>query len=644
MKIFVKILLLFLILQIGTAFAVEEKTNIRVGISNSSFSTYEFNKASFISSGDVSAIDMSTGKKADISAYQAFDTELKDGVFNIKVNNDNVLEGAIGPVVISSADKIGIINLKRKGTPAYYSGMIELDKIKENKFNIVNVLSMQDYLKGVVPNEMPVSFGFEALKAQAVAARNYANRPNTVYKNYDVCDSTACQVYYGKNSQTSISDKAVDETEGIYAFYNNDLILALYSSTPSGITESYINTFGNGIENKPYMVSVKDNKHLKQLKDEDDILKYYKEKPASFDMNSPKYRWEVKFDRFELEDILSKTLYEQSKAGAVSPKFNKDQGFYGLEDIKIIKRGNSYKALEVEVKSVSGDYFIKKELPIRRVFKKNNKILSSANFSIEKEYKKPDKEELKEAEENNTADKNSIAAQNGVLAQNILSGAIFKSEDKNIKKDEKRGEDKGETLTQASSDSGKKRIYKTKFGRYLPSSFTFFGAGFGHGVGLSQYGAGYLSSYGVNYENILKHYYTGINLGTIKKTVAYNEADINYVQNFYFNKKTASKAALSISKSPMREELSELIKKQNDKNKCYLTIENYDRVSKVEFYINDYYFSPDVSGFNKRVLKTDITNFLSNGRNKIVFRPLTKNDKRKTVKFYLTFGDINEQQ
>ena len=77
-------------------------------------------------------------------------------------------------------------NLNRKGNPAYYRGMIELQAAhpgNKGKFNIINVLDTQTYLKGVVPNEMPVSFGLNALKAQAVAARNYANRPQNVYKN-----------------------------------------------------------------------------------------------------------------------------------------------------------------------------------------------------------------------------------------------------------------------------------------------------------------------------------------------------------------------------------------------------------------------------------------------------------------------------
>ena len=613
MRKFFWILLLVLVLFSPKAMAVVgEKTTVRVGISNNSFSTYEYMNASFVPNGNISIIDMTTGEKFDASPYSNIDARIANGVFYINLDGKNILKEAKGPIVLSGDGKIGIKNLKRKGTPAYYNGIIELKQIKENKFNIINVLSMQDYLKGVVPNEMPVSFGLNALKAQAIAARDYANRENAAYKNYDVCDSTACQVYYGANSETSISNKAVDETLGIYALYDNDIILTLYSSTASGITESYINTYGNGTVNKPYLVSVQDNKDLKELRSEKDLEEYFKEKVPSFDMNSPRYRWEKKFDRFELEEILAKTLLEQSKAGAVFPKYTGEKEFYGLEDIKVLKRGDSYKALEIEIKSLSGNYIVSKELPIRRLFKQNGSFLPSANFIVEKETDKKIEDEIKEE----------------IKKEEKEDNAIFKMK-----------ETKNEGVIE---EEDHKKVYRTKFGKLLPATFTIYGAGFGHGVGMSQYGAGYLSSYGVSFQNILKHYYKGIYLGTIPKNVSYNEINMNYVQEFYFKKKEdSSKNALNPSKSPLKNELKELLKE--DKNHCYLIIENPDKVSNLAFFINDFYFNPEVSGFNKKYIKTEITNFLTDGKNKIIFKPLDEKDKKKTVKFYLIFGaDENE--
>lgn len=601
-------LLLFLFIFALTGakcFAVEEKTVLRVGISNSSFSSYIHTKAGFISKGNMNIVDMESGNKKEVEPDNEIEIKIKDGLFYVNTAEKEDTEGVKGPVVITSSDTIGIKDIKRKGSPAYYRGMIEL-KAQGAGFNIINVLDMQSYLKGVVPNEMPVSFGFEALKAQSVAARNYANRPLNNYSNYDVCDSTACQVYYGANSETEISDRAVDETLGIYALYNNEIILTLYSSTPGGVTENYLDTFGNFIEDKPYLKSVSDTENLNKIKLED----YFKNPYPSFDMKSPRYRWEKTFTREELEEILSKTLVEQSKAGNVEPYFTGE--LTGLNDIKVLKRGESNKVLELEIKSKSGDFIVKKELPIRRIFKSNTGILASANFIVEKEFEKAKKEKIKEE----------------IKEEKAEEEAIFQSEE--IKK--------SPDIKLLPEIKERKRLTGK-----LPSKFTFYGAGFGHGVGMSQYGAGFLSSFGVNYENILKHYYTGINLGTIPKTVSYNNLGIDYIQEFYFSRKNNSKGKFeNPSKSPLKKEINALLEK-NKNQRCYLTIENPDKVSEVEFFINGYYFSPEIKNFRKKALKTEITNYLEEGKNKITFKPLNEKDRKKQVRFYITTGDKNEQ-
>ena len=124
-----------------------------------------------------------------------------------------------------------------------YHGAFEVVQHPDRKgFYLVNLVETQEYLKGVVPNEMPVRFGLEALKAQAVAARNYVLTPRTqAYKEFNVVDSVASQVYYGVNTEDDLATRAVMETDGIVALHNNEPILALYSSTAGGYTESYSN-------------------------------------------------------------------------------------------------------------------------------------------------------------------------------------------------------------------------------------------------------------------------------------------------------------------------------------------------------------------------------------------------------------------
>ena len=87
-----------------------------------------------------------------------------------------------------------------------------------NTFTVVNELPLEEYLLGVVPNELsPTTFGeIEALKAQAVAARTYIVRNLGQYKNegYDICASDSCQVCMGRGTENSIVHAGGDGNAG----------------------------------------------------------------------------------------------------------------------------------------------------------------------------------------------------------------------------------------------------------------------------------------------------------------------------------------------------------------------------------------------------------------------------------------------
>ena len=138
-----------------------------------------------------------------------------------------------------------------------YRGYIEVFGNARNTFTIVNELPLEDYLLGVVPNELsPSTYGeLEALKAQAVAARTYAikNMGQSKQEGYDICNTDACQVYMGAGTEDPMSTQAVRDTRGMIATYNGQPITALYSSTCGGRTESAENIFQ---EKLPYLVSV----------------------------------------------------------------------------------------------------------------------------------------------------------------------------------------------------------------------------------------------------------------------------------------------------------------------------------------------------------------------------------------------------
>lgn len=112
---------------------------------------------------------------------------------------------------------------------------------KGNVLHMISIVDMEDYLKQVVPSEMPRSFGVEALKVQAVAARTYAIsdflKGRYAALGFHVKDTTESQVY---NNQVENEDanRAIEETRGEILVYDGKPIDAKYSSTSSGFTEA----------------------------------------------------------------------------------------------------------------------------------------------------------------------------------------------------------------------------------------------------------------------------------------------------------------------------------------------------------------------------------------------------------------------
>lgn len=117
----------------------------------------------------------------------------------------------------------------------------------------VNHVPMESYLRSVVPAEMPASWSAHAVRAQAVAARTYAAwmKANTSYSGYDLCDTSACQVYKGVASEYSASDKAITATAGKIATYKGDPALTMFSSSNGGWSAS-------GGSGYPYLKAQKD--------------------------------------------------------------------------------------------------------------------------------------------------------------------------------------------------------------------------------------------------------------------------------------------------------------------------------------------------------------------------------------------------
>lgn len=125
-----------------------------------------------------------------------------------------------------------------------YRGALEIGT-RNGQLYLVNELPLEQYLYSVVGSEVPSSWGAEALKVQAVAARSYAIYQGSRFEVAHVVDTVASQAYYGKGSEKGSITSAVDATKGEVLMSGGKLVEVLYSSNAGGITADPAEVWGN---------------------------------------------------------------------------------------------------------------------------------------------------------------------------------------------------------------------------------------------------------------------------------------------------------------------------------------------------------------------------------------------------------------
>ena len=167
---------------------------------------------------------------------------------------------AVAPLVLRPAKK-GVLALDGHA----YRGRLEI--VPQGQFlRVVNFVSLESYLQGVVAGEMPYSWPAEALKAQAVAARSYALASLVKGKPFDLYSDVRSQVYRGVAGETPSTTKAVLSTAAEVVLYAGKVATTFYFSTSGGKTASAADVFGLSI---PYLVA----------------------RPDPWDKASPYHRW-----------------------------------------------------------------------------------------------------------------------------------------------------------------------------------------------------------------------------------------------------------------------------------------------------------------------------------------------------------------
>lgn len=321
------------------------------------------------------------------------------------------------------SDEQGLVlcNSSGQATGSAYEGSFRVFKT-ESGFVLVNEVPMETYVKYVIPSEMSIDFGHEALKAQAVCARTfaYSQMNNQSYAMYgaNLDDSTAFQVYH-KSNRYAETDAAVDETSGEVISCNGELITCYYYSTSPGVT----NDMSSWENINPDYLAIKGTEQLNSLdlSNNTDFTTFMRDAYETYDSASPFYRWKAVLN---IEDV------QESEHGA-------------LQSINVVERNAAGYVTNLELAYENATVNLKNENTIRNILGLY----------------------LQETILNNEAVKSNFT---------MIPSACF------------------EVVEQT---DGK---------------IVLRGGGFGHGIGMSQYGAKAMAEAGYGYKDIIGYYYSNV--------------------------------------------------------------------------------------------------------------------------------------
>lgn len=331
-----------------------------------------------------------------------------------------------------------------------YRGRIEIGRFGGSEtLTAVSVVSMEEYLYGVIACEMVPSWEMEALKAQAVCARSYAyaiDKRNVVFgadNGYALYDTTRSQVYKGYGSETEKTNQAVDATRGLMIYYRENVVKAYFYSTSGG--------------------------HTANCEDVWDVpLTYFRGVADNTELHQEKAPWIAVRTKAEIASALSGDGINVGTVSGLVPQIRSESG--RIYQLKVNGSSSSALLLKEDISSAFS--------------------LPSTKAKIIKYGDVPDRVAVQGNDE--TVEKqistSYIISGNGniALADASLEQYIVISDDNltNFPKS-------------APTDA---------------DTFYFAGMGYGHGVGLSQSGAQSLALQGYDYEYIIHHYYNKVDI------------------------------------------------------------------------------------------------------------------------------------
>ncbi len=376
------------------------------------------------------------------------------------------LPGADAAIRVLLLDKSGSIYHETQEPDKEYPGEIICYEEPEG-YVLVNEVNLEDYIKRVVPSEMPSVYSFEALKAQAVCARTYAvwQMQEYAYPEYKahVDDSTSYQVYNNISAQES-TDEAVNATRGQIMLYGDLPVKAYYFATSCGLTtdENIWEKGDPGVT--PYIAgrNVGESDQKKDMSEEEQFESFILAKRAGdLEISEPWYRWNCYVPLTQIEENVKTWASVRAQKSADGILLG-DGGSYVWTDLEdgigtvysaeILSRNTGGAAQELLIHGENGDLKIQYEYNIRL-------MLGIPGGEVHK---------------------NDGAT---VAGSSLLPSGYFVLEPV---------EDKDGLL-----------------------GYQVHGGGLGHGAGMSQNGARILAEQGEDYETILNYFYEGIRLARL---------------------------------------------------------------------------------------------------------------------------------
>jgi stage II sporulation protein D len=373
-----------------------------------------------------------------------------------------------------------------------YRGELEIRVSATKKgITVIETLPMEEYIYGIIPWEISPAWPVEAVKAQAIAARTYALYYVGKHKKdgFDLCNTTDCQAYGGREAEDPRGNWAVDATQGMVVTYNNKLVPTYFHSSGGGYTENIENVWSAKID---YLRAVPD-----------------------FDQGSPYFNWQTAYTSEEISDRLQSAGYDIGvfqgiKLSPLREGINDatDRGVSGrVKTVTFI--GNKQNV------TLSGN-------EVRQLFK-----LSSTLFDIRlpESIKEPINKETvnKETTEKPKQENNKPLISKTPNFSSRIQDIVREFERSTTTRKEIATSNKSNPKIAAANTRQKQDPAKvSSSAEHVISpataiSITFVGHGSGHGLGLSQWGAKAMAEQGPKgdhtyYQQILKHYYQGIDI------------------------------------------------------------------------------------------------------------------------------------